>query len=82
MPPAPPDPLRVAGFGFTLARITVRSSRARFAASFMRQRIPQRSAATQAGLTQALCVGRCVGVVDFGDSATYVAPLSSALIGY
>ena len=37
---------------------------------------------TQVGLTQALCVGRCVGVVDFGDSATYVAPLSSALIGY
>ena len=31
VPPAPPDPLRVAGFGFTLARITSRPSRTRFA---------------------------------------------------
>ena len=30
-PPVFPDPLRAAGFGFTLARITVRSSRTRFA---------------------------------------------------
>ncbi len=29
--PCSPDPLRVAGFGFTLARITVRPSRTRFA---------------------------------------------------
>ena len=29
--PALPDPLRVTGFGFTLARITVRPSRTRFA---------------------------------------------------
>ena len=29
--PALPDPLRGAGFGFTLARITVRPSRTRFA---------------------------------------------------
>ena len=36
--------------------LTIRSSRARFAALFVRYRLPHRSAATQAGLTQALGV--------------------------